>query len=380
MKKAIVTTYYPDTGGVSTYSKYLFEEVQKIDKDVIVLASKIDCNYSNNNVLKSWDKNPLFVFQILRDSIKNKIKIIHIQQEMHIFGSKLNSFFLPLLVLLLRILRKKVIITIHGVVPLKSFNKDFMKENGYSGNPLIIKWILLVLYFFISLFPNRIIVHEKKFKEYLKDYYVNVKKVDVIGHGIRTPELLLNKYEAKKKIGLKNNKYTFLYFGYITGYKGIDLIVSALKMYKDLNFNFIVVGSKHPRLKHEKEYQKYYNKIKSFFEKDKRCLFTGYVEENLVDNYFRAADCLILPYTVQMSSSGPMALGFANENLILGSDVFEGVLPDEFLFERNANSLVKMMREAKNNDYNDKYYKIIEIKNKLSWKNIAKETLEVYYK
>ena len=251
-----------------------------------------------------------------------------------------------------------------------------MKENGYGGSVFITKLGLKILYSSLCLVSNKVIVHEFKLKEYLKDYWVNTKKVFVIHHGINKINLV-DKEIAKSKLKL-NNKYTFLYFGYVTGYKGIELIINALKKIKDEDFNFIIVGSEHPRLKDEENYKKYYGDIKKFFDNDKRCKFTGYVPENEVNSYFRASDCVVLPYTVQMSSSGPMAIAIANELLILGSDSFEGVLPNNLLFRRDEKDLIRIMEEAKSGELNMMLPTIKKIKKDLLWKNIAKDTLEVW--
>jgi glycosyltransferase involved in cell wall biosynthesis len=376
MKSAIVSTYYPSKGGVATYTKYLYGELSKINSKVYIIADKIQDNpKEGKNIIRCWDHNPKYIFQVLNKAIKNKIKVIHIQQELHLFGGKISAFLLPLLILLLRIFNKRVVITLHGVVPLKNLTKEFMKENGYEGSRLITKIGLNILYSSLCLTSNKIVVHEKKFKEYLKDYLVNTKKVIVIGHGINEINKLIPKKMAKTKLGI-DNKYTFLYFGYVTGYKGVELIVSSLKEMKEKNFNFIIVGSPHPRLKETKKYSKYYNKLKKYFENDKRCKFFGYVQEKDVNYYFRASDCAVFPYSLQMSSSGPMALALANDSLIIASDAFKGFIPNNLLFKKTSEALIEKINEAKRNKLNKE--KLNKLKNDLLWKKIAKKTNEAY--
>lgn len=379
-KIAIISTVYPSSGGVATYTKYLFDEVKKLDKDVLVLANKLPNKViEDSRIIRCWDHSPRYVYQIDKEIFKRKIKKAHFQQEIHLYGNKITAFMLPFNMLLLRLLGKEIITTIHGVVPLKEVNRKFLKENGYSGSIFIMKWGLNILYFLLCLSSNKVIVHEKKFRDYLKDYYyVNQNKVYVVGHGIKSLNKLIEREKSRKKIGIKNNKYTFLYFGYITGYKGIELLIDAIKEIKEDDFNFIVVGSEHPRLKKEKTYSEYYNSIESFFKKDKRCKFIGYILEEDVNYYIRAADCVVFPYTVQMSSSGPMALAIANETLVIASDAFNGVFPDQLIFKKDKKDLIKKMKEAKSNKL---YYYIKEIrqmKENLSWKNIAKKTMKIW--
>jgi len=380
-KTAMISTVYPSSGGVATYTKYLFDEAKKMDNEILILADKVNTKTrEDKSIIRCWDKNPKYVYQILKEVIKQKIKRVHIQQELNIFGGKFTAVLLPFLILFLRVLRVEVIMTVHGVVPLKEVNKAFMKENGYEGSPKIQKFAIKILYSFICLFVNKIIVHEKKFKEYLEDYYVNTKKVYVIGHGIKELKDLIPENTAKSKLKISNNKYAFIYLGYVTGYKGIDLIIEALKELKDQDFNFIVVGSKHPRRKEEKEYLDYYNQIQSFFKKDKRCIFFDYAPEEEINYFFRAADCAVFPYTVQIASSGPMALAIANERLVIGSSAFEGVLPRTLIFKRDKKSLIHLMKKAKSGKLNNQIKEIKNMKDLLSWENVAKKTIGVWKK
>lgn len=383
IKTAIVSPFLPSKGGVAeAYTNYLFKELKKLDNETYVLADKIDKPVKEDkNIIRCWDHSPVYFYQLIKEVIKRKIKRVHIQQELHIFGGLITVLLLPLLILLLRILRREVIITLHGVVPLKDINQEFVKENGYSGSPLIIKNILRIVYFVICLFPNKIIVHDYKFKQSLQeDYFVSFKDISVTGIGIDDTISLIPKDKARKKLEINNNKYTFLYFGYVTGYKGIELIIDALKSMKDNDFNFIIVGSEHPRRKNEPQYKDYYNKIKGYFQKDKRCHFTGYVPEEEVNYYFRASDCLVLPYTAHISSSGPMAQAISNEILVIGSDAFEGVLPSELVFKRNRESLAKLLKKAKEGKLQNQLAYVKKTKTNLSWKNIAKKTMEIYKK
>ncbi|MDP2925333.1 MAG: glycosyltransferase [Nanoarchaeota archaeon] len=377
---ALISPIFPSSGGVATYTKYLFDEEIKINKNIVVLADKLSIKLDENkNINRCWDKNLKFPYQLSKEIIKRKIKKIHIQQEMHIFGSKITAFILPFFILFLRSIKREITVTLHGVVPLNEVDKDFLKENGYSGNPVLIKLVLKILYSLICLFSSKIIVHEKKFKDYLKDYWVDIDKVYVIGHGIKSKDNLLSKKISRERLGLQD-KYTFLYFGYVTGYKGIELLMDALKKIKYNDFNLIFVGSVHPRLKDEPKYKDYYNNIKDFISNDKRCIFSGYVDEKDIDYYFRAADCSIFPYTVQMSSSGPMALAIANENLIIASESFNSVVLKKLIFKRNPDSLIDLMKQAKTGKLNSEIKEIANMKKRLSWTNIAKKTLGVINK
>ena len=99
-KIAMVSTFYPNTGGVATYTKYLADELWKLDNSILFLAKKLEKSVKESkNIIRCWDTKPYFFLQIFREVIRRRIKIVHIQQEMNLFGGVLNSFFLPLQVI-----------------------------------------------------------------------------------------------------------------------------------------------------------------------------------------------------------------------------------------------------------------------------------------
>ncbi len=376
MKTAIVSTIYPDCGGVATYTQYLYREISKLDFDAVVFAKKKKgLIYNQEGVRAVWSPDLRFVFQVLTEAIRTKVQVVHIQQELHLFGPKVNIALLSVLIPLLRACRIKVVMTLHGVVPLQGINRSFLQENGYSGNAGIMRFLLKALYSGICLFANKIIVHEQKFREYLEAYYVDISRVTVIGHGVKTPRLI-GVAEARSKLGI-DNKYTFLYLGYVTGYKGLENIIEALQCMTERDFNFIVVGSRHPRLRDDADYEIYYDRICRSFKTDTRCSFFAYANEEDIDCFFRASDCAVFPYTLQMSSSGPMALAIANETLVIGSHAFDGVLPEKLIFQNTAEGLVKKMREAKSGELHA-LAEVKQLKSELSWDRIAKKTITVW--
>lgn len=375
MKYSIISTYWPSSGGVSTYTRYLFQELRKLDKNIYVIADKIKSK-KEERVLRVWNNNLFFPIKMIENIIKHNINIIHIQFEISLYAGKFGLLLIPLLITMLKLFNKKVILTVHQVVNLNEITIDFLKENGYPKNVFLTKTMLHMLYLFFGRFADSLVVHEPKFKNYLINSGINKNKITVIKHGVLKIKLK-NKKQAKRFVGV-DNKYTFLYFGYLSGYKGVDLIIETLKEIKQEDFNFIIVGSLHPRLKKDLKYMEFYKKIQKEFNLDKRCIFFEHADEKDVNLFFRAADCLILPYKNQVSSSGPMALGLANNNLILGSSVFEGVIPDELLFKRDKIELKAIMQKAIKGKLDNKKEDLVKIKNECSWSKIAEETYKIY--
>jgi glycosyltransferase involved in cell wall biosynthesis len=385
LKIGILSIYPPTLGGVSDYTKQLFTEIFKINSNVFVLADKQSSNPVEKNVLRVWNNNIFFPFQIIAAVLKQKINLVHIQFEVSLYSGALGLILIPFLITCLRILGVRVVVTLHQVVSLNEINSEFLLENNYPKNVFITKSILRLAYGWIGFFSNFIIVHEQKFKTNLLAYGFNSNKISVIKIGVLELNSSINsisKAQAQKALGIfdkqNKNKLTFLFFGFVAGYKGLDLIIEALQKIQNNNFNFIVVGSKHPRLKNNFFYNEFYNKIKNAFEKDACCKFIEYVKDSEIKYLFKASDCLVLPYKNNFSSSAPLALGLAHKNLIIASNVFEGVLPKELLFKRNSDCLCAMMELALKGKLNAQKKKLDLLRKKCVLSKIAKETNELY--
>ena len=159
------------SSGVSSYTKNLVTNIpyQNSDK-VFVLCEKIDNKHekyieNNINIIRCFDKNSRFIFQLYKEVKKIKPDIIHVQQELSLYGNILTSFLLQWFMLSLN--KYKTIITLHGVVSLKSINRDFVKENNSNLTPFLVKIAFFLIYKPICLYAKKVVVHENIFKQIL---------------------------------------------------------------------------------------------------------------------------------------------------------------------------------------------------------------------
>ena len=314
--------------GVASYTKNLIEAFQDIEDlkiEIHVVSNRKDNLpklYIDDNIVihRVYNKSPLYVLQVFRELCMIKPSVVHIQHEYFLYGGLITAIFFPLLVALSKLVSKKVVVTIHGVIPLKLLeDHEFKKENGIRGSTLILKIGLLLVTKLIVLFTDKVIVHESFLKDYLvKDYKEDPRKIAIIPHGVEDYEPL-PKDEAKKKLGLEG-KTVLLYFGYLTGYKGIKELLDAYKEIakKIPNTVLIIAGGPHPRLAKEKWYRDWIRSIvkkaldiQQEIRNNGKIVFTGYVPENKIPLYFSAADIVALPYKARIAASGPEALAIA---------------------------------------------------------------------
>lgn len=116
------------------------------------------------------------------------------------------------------------------------------------------------------------------------------------------PFNLINKKEAKLKIGLKEEDKTILFFGTIRKYKGVEKLLEIAKNLKDKDYKFIVAGDLWKECK---------NYVKEF--KDNNFLtFFGFHSEEETIKFFSSADLILMPYE-KASGSGILMMAYTFE-------------------------------------------------------------------
>jgi len=376
------------SGGVASYEYNLVNNIPYEKNDeVFVLCEKIDNKYEEYQdkgikVIRCFNRSPRYFIQLYRVITKINPDVIHIQQELALYGNIITSCLLQFLILLIR-RNYRTVVTLHGVISIKAINKDFIKENYAKYPVILVKLGFYFIYKPICLFVAKIIVHEKCFKDILiEEYGVKKDKIEVIHHGV--PDLkAMDKGLACGKLDLDSSKNIVLFMGYLTGYKGLELLIEGFSDYSKLNSNaFLIIGAgKHPRLANDIDYLEEYSRLES---KAKALIpenmyrWVGFIPDDLVTTYYSAADVSVYPYTIQMSSSGPMAIAIGHEKPFLASIVFNSFIENnEILFERDKLSLENSLdRFFKNKEAFIQY--VIKMKGERSYKSVGRQTYNLY--
>lgn len=396
LKVGVVSIYPPkgsihaESGGVASYTKNLVESLSLDNiSDLIVFADKIDnkkeeYTEDKTRVIRCWDKILLYPLQLFISIFKERkdIDVFHIQHEYFLYGGALSAVLFPPLLFLIKILRKPTIVTMHGIIPFSGFGKEFMKQNNIKGNALFLKYGLWIITKLIYRGSDKIVVHEDYFRNILaNDYGVDIEKIAVIPHGIEKRNDIIPKEKAKQILGVED-KNSLLFFGYIAGYKGIETLIDAFNYLDDKDYALFIAGGEHPRLRDDLDYQKYIKDLKDGAEKlSKNIIFTGFVPEEKIPLYFSATDLVVLPYTLEMSSSGPLAFSIAYNCPFLVSDALkESVTLNEIIFQRNPEDLANKIDLFFNS--NDLKRKVVNYGKRLKcewkWTTVGKKTYSMY--
>lgn len=302
-----------------------------------------------------------YYYRLLKYIGITKNKLIHIQWYNFpiIEGVLLNTLY--------KIMGKKIIFTAHDILP-------------HDKASIFNKLKYMIIYRNI----DSIIVHTPKMKEELvNEFKVSSEKVYVVNHGIdkidNSPSI--NKGEAREKLGLNKEEKVVLFFGNISPYKGLELLIQAIEKINDKNIKLLIAGNVS-----DKQYKEKILGLINGIKKHVSYNLTR-INDAEIGTYFSACDVVILPYT-NIYQSGVLFLAYFYGCPVIASKVgnFESDIihgKTGLLFKTSdVNDLAYKLKEF----YDDMYPDLDKIKeeiknyanNKYSWSTISNVTQDLY--
>lgn len=284
LRMAMVTTLMPETH----YSRYLIEAM--LDKlrgklSILVYSNKEErvLGLEGATISQCWSQNFLYPFQIARQAIKDKVHILHLQHEINMYGGPATAIMFPILVLLLKLSRKRVVVTIHAVVPRKEIDSGFLDTFAWVQSRLtviMVKSALFYVYCTTCWVSDLIIVHSNYLKLTLaSDYGAKNEKIFVIPHGVP----VRNGSQGPKGIDAIwwekiNDRRVILNFGYVVRRKGLEYLIEAFeKINKDHpEYVLIIAGGS---LRGQEDYVSSLMNLVEERELSEKVIFTSFITD-----------------------------------------------------------------------------------------------------
>jgi glycosyltransferase involved in cell wall biosynthesis len=394
-KIALVSTFPPLKEGIATYSLSLVKALVKRNEIHIIVLSSMNYDEKNNpnvSVMKAWTRNSIkYPVSISRKVAKHEVNLVHIQHEYALYGSPFYSGLFPILLLILKLMRKKVIVTMHSVILRSSLNSEFFRKYGAGKSLATFKKLLVIgVTKLIGCLSDGIIVHQEIAKKELSSQYgIDSSKVHVIPHGVESYDNVLDTAYAKKKLNIQG--LVVLCFGFLKRGKGIEYVIEALEIVikKHPDVKLIIAGGAH--LFSIFESATYANRLKDLTKErglNKNVIFVDrYIPEQELPLYFSSADIFVLPYAEDgiLSASGVMSKILYFGKPIIFARVYrfsELWNLDSMLITEpeNSGSLANvMMRLLESPPLREEVGKELgELAIKESWDNVANKTLSLY--
>ena len=131
----------------------------------------------------------------------------------------------------------------------------------------------------------------------------------------------LSKSDARKKLGIAENKKVLLFFGYIRAYKGLMNLIEAMPylLKEDENYFLLIVGEFY------ESKEKYFERIKELNIDKNVLVIDEFVPNEEVGLYYSAADLVVLPYN-SATQSGILNIAYGFKKPVVVTNV--GGLPE----------------------------------------------------
>ena len=279
-----------------------------------------------------------------------KYNVVHIHAEGPAFFS-----WLP------KLLGKRVIVTVHGLdwqrEKWKSgFGSKFIKQ----GEKNAVKY------------ADEIIVLSKGVHDYFRNQYG--RETRFIPNGVNRQEI--RKAELiTDKFGLTKDSY-ILFLGRLVPEKGIRYLIEAFKNVKTKKKLVIAGGSS--------DTDSFMKELKELAKDDKRIIFTGFVQGQMLEELYSNAYIYTLPSDLEgMPLSLLEAMSYGNCCLVSDIQECTEVVEDKALIFKKSNvqDLQNKLQEACN-----RTEKVMELKQqaadyickKYNWDDVVEETLKLY--
>lgn len=297
-------------------------------------------------VLRAYSPGVAFG-RVARHFRRTPAGVVHAQHEVFLYGGPLAALQLPLVMRAARRGGHRRVVTVHGVVDLTTVDRAFVEANGSGVPPRAARLALRSLIRGAALSGDAVIVHDDGLAARLADQYgVSSERITVIP--LPAPDAVpVDRGQARA--ALRFDRPTVLFFGFVTGYKGLPLLLDGWEAYRagGGTGELVVAGGRHPRLAGESAYERGYAESMARAAAIGGIRWDGYVRDEDVPQYLSAADALVLPYRDGLAASGPMSFAFAYGLPVLASDVLRESAPHPGgIFSRDRDALAQVMREA----------------------------------
>jgi len=361
MNIAEITTY--KEGGAYTHVVELVKEIK--GEVLIVTGNTKRTGFQNENgykyfhipsVKSLWDVffvNAPGSYQKLEELlINNDIEIVH--------------FHSPLFTFLHGFLKKRkfpLIMTTHYLLDVKLNDSASTIYNGFIKR----------MTKYIGKNVDKIICVNEDYIPIFKNWGIESDKLTFIPNGVDTNKFSPGNSPVKKKF---EGKKLIVYFGRLHYQKNVDLLIRSFSFIKekDPNVKLIIIGSGTD-----------FDKLQKMSKDDDDIIMTGFLPDNEMIDYLRAADIVVFPsrgenasFTIMEAMSCELPVissDTGNAKKILGEG--RGVLLEKYTEEEIAEKCLNLLKDENNakdigkraRAYVEKYH---------SWKKISNDTEKLY--
>jgi beta-1,4-mannosyltransferase len=203
------------------------------------------------------------------------------------------------------------------------------------------------------------------------------REILVVNHGHyigRYPDHV-SRDEARRQLGLPFDAKVFLHLGALRWYKGMENLLASFRQLDGAHLRLLIAGQVRDEALGEVIHQEAH--------KDSRVVFhPGFVAEDRVQLYFKAADMMVLPYTA-VTTSGSLMLALSFGCGVIAPSI--GCIPEMIdtsvgiLYNpQEKGGLLKALQESLEMDFCRVGFKSRAFAERRGWKEVAEKHADFY--
>ncbi|NOY57964.1 MAG: glycosyltransferase [Calditrichaeota bacterium] len=365
MKVVIVSPAYPHRGGIAHFTALLFNKLQERGHDVHIISFKRQYPslfFPGKTQFENGEQAIPTKSHAVIDSIgpgtwfKAAHEIRQINPDLLIFQHWM-PFFAPAFGAIAGRVKKgrktKVLFICHNIIP----------HEPRPGDKMLTHYALSK--------ADHFIIMSKAVQHDLLQFFPHAD-FRMVHHPVyEIFENKISKGKARKMLGLESGP-VILFFGYIRRYKGLHILLEALKIVgKDIPVKLLVAGEFY-----EQE-DAYLKEVHDYGLAKNVVFYNKYVANKDVGLYFSAADVVALPY-LSATQSGIVQICYHYDKPVIATDV--GGLPEVvqdgetgFVVPANdarafANAIVRFFKENREETFSAA---VKSVKKNFSWDRMA---------
>jgi glycosyltransferase involved in cell wall biosynthesis len=379
MKIIIIGPAYPLRGGLASYDERLAKAFIEDGHNTSIYTFSLQypgflfpgtTQFSTEPPPKNLDIhirinsiNPFNWLSVGNELKKSKPDIIVVRYWLPFMGPALGT-----------ILRK---IKKNNHTKIVSITDNIIPHEKRPGDLIFTKYFLKPIDSFITM-SEKVLIDLKKIEPGKPAVFVPHPLYDNFGEKI-------NKETARNYLNIRNEELVILFFGFIRKYKGLDILLDAMKILKDQSTNNISTYGKNIKLLIAGEFygdrKPYDLQIEQLGIKDDLILRTDFIPDSQVKYYLCASDVVIQPYrNATQSGVTPLAYHFEKPMIVTNVGGLPSLVPDGkvgLVAEPTAEDIA-----AKIVDYfkkGEQFFlpNLIEEKKKYSWQNMTDTIIKI---
>ena len=317
------------------------------------------------------ESNPLSVVSINEYLAAKGVNIINIHVGTTV--KRKIIYFIALCVYAKRLNSKKLIFTLHDVLPFEDDKK-----------------LVKLLKVFYSLADYFTVGNDLEKKKLVKYFEIPESKIDIIPHGIYNlfGRNLYTQAMARGYLDIPRKKKVILFFGFLREYKGLEYLIKAAGILsKKPDNNFLVYVASALKYAPRDLVERCLELINKLNLQEKFVLNLNYLDSLDIEAIFKASDLVALPYTYA-SQSGVLNMAMGFKKPVVVTDAFYDKIWIEnkagiVAKSKDAQSLAQNIQILLGNDRLGKQYGEFGFRytsRHFNWDIVAKKYANVYHK